>query len=174
MTRLLLIGHGRHGKDTVADMFKSLSGFTWASSSWTAASEVVIPYMVRNGIAEYDSVDACFQDRHAMRGHWFDAIDQFNTPDKTRLARYIMDRNDMYVGMRSPKELWACKAAGLFDAIVWVDASEREPLEGKSSMRIERHEADFVIDNNGALEETRFNVQRLIEGQGWVPDAKKS
>lgn len=159
--KLLIAGHGRHGKDTVAEMFRDRHGYSFASSSWVAAEEVVIPYMVRNNIVEYDSVQACFDDRHAYRAVWFNAISEFNTPDKTRLATYIWDRYDIYVGMRNHKELWACRACGLFDFAVWIDASDRHPPEPSSSMTIEPWMCDFHIDNNGDLDETRLNVDRL-------------
>ena len=42
---------------------------------------------------------------------------------------------------------------GLFDLIVWVDASDRLPLEPATSFNIDKSCADIIINNNGTLDE---------------------
>jgi hypothetical protein len=161
--RLIIVGHARHGKDTVGDLFTKLGGFEWASSSYVAADKVVRPYLKKFYDVEYDTVDECFMDRMHYRAAWYDAITAYNTPDKTKLAQDIFAVNDIYVGLRNKKELWAIRAAGMVDHVVWVDALDRLPPEPASSMSIEPCMADFHIDNNGSLEETEFNVKRLVD-----------
>ena len=132
--RLIIVGHARHGKDTVGGLFTKLGGYNWASSSYVAADKA-----------------------------WYDAITAYNTPDKTKLAQDIFAENDIYVGLRNKKELWAIKTAGIVDHVIWVDALDRLPPEPASSMSIEPWMADYHIDNNGTIEETEFNVMRLLE-----------
>lgn len=180
--KLLIVGHGRHGKDTVAEFFGELGGYTWTSSSLACAEHVCLPWFnSAEHLPSYANAEDCFKDRHGRtpahrsegfefyehREQWFLAISQYNTPDKTRLARKILETSDMYVGMRSRKELWACKAGGVFDFVIWVDGSERHEPEAPGSMQIEPWMADFHIDNNGTLNETRLNVQRLV---GYLED----
>lgn len=175
--KLLLVGHGRHGKDTVADMFTKFGGFTWQSSSLACAKHVCLPHFNNHPrLPSYETAEACFEDRHGStrvfdngaefnydhRSEWFNAIDAYNTPDKTRLARTIMEENDIYVGMRSRRELWACQAGQVFDYVIWVDRSDHLPPEGSGSMQIEPWMADLHIDNNGSLTETEINVRRVI------------
>jgi len=60
---------------------------------------------------------------------------------------------DMYVGMRMKAELDACRDAGIFDYVVWVDRSEHLQEESFASMQLKREHADVTIDNNGTLED---------------------
>ena len=59
MERLVVTGHGRHGKDTVSEMLRDRYGFTFISSSEFAADRVVFPQF----IDRYKSVEECFQSR---------------------------------------------------------------------------------------------------------------
>jgi hypothetical protein len=61
--------------------------------------------------------------------------------------------------MRDRGEISECINQGLFDLIVWVDASDRLPLEDPSSFNIDKSCADVIIDNNGSYEEF---VQKVI------------
>ncbi len=139
--RTLILGHGRHGKDTVAKLISEAGGGSFCSSSRFASVLFVWQAMVARG-HNYASADECYLDRHNHRGLWHDLIAAYNTPDPTRLARELLEVNDMYVGMRSWREVYACIDAQLFDRIVWVDASRRLPLEGPNSMFIS---LDFLV-----------------------------
>jgi dephospho-CoA kinase len=50
----------------------------------------------------------------------------------------------------------------VFDYAVWVDRSDHLPAEDRSSMSLEIWMADYVIDNNGALEDLRRNTRELM------------
>lgn len=160
--KLIIVGHARHGKDTVAEIICKMTGLKCTSSSMIAAEHVVMPYLAKYGVT-YNSVEEAFEDRINHRASWYNAITAFNTPYKTSLANLIFQNNDIYVGLRNQKELWAIKAEGLVDCVIWVDALDRLPPEPKDSMGIEPWEADFHIDNNGPLEETEINIIRLLK-----------
>jgi hypothetical protein len=49
----------------------------------------------------------------------------------------------------------------LFDIIIWVDASERLPLEDASSFNIDKTCADIIIENNGTFEQFKEKAIRL-------------
>lgn len=151
--KLLIIGYGRHGKDTVCEILKQRLGFTFSSSSWFVAERAVFPLMT-----EYETVEDCYNDRHNRRQEWFEAIREFNRLDGARLAREITEKHDIYCGMRSIEEFDACKKAKLFDAVIWVDRSHHLPSESSSSMTITKNMADIVIDNNGTIEDLEKNV----------------
>jgi len=160
----MVVGHARHGKDTVAELLME-RGYTFISSSMAAAERVVLPYLKAKGI-HYDSVEDCFQDRGNHRAEWYNAITGYNTPDKARLGREIYKDYDVYCGLRNSREFHALRNEGAFDVSIFVDASERLPLEDKSSMGIEPWMADYVLDNNGTLEELIplfFNLITTIE-----------
>ena len=125
--KLLIIGYARHGKDTVGEMLSEMHGFKFTSSSMFVAKEVMWDNW---GIAKYADFDEMYEDRVNHRVLWMEMISAYNTPDKTKTASTMIERGyDMYVGMRRQDELDACREKGVFDHVVWVDASDRHPPE---------------------------------------------
>jgi hypothetical protein len=165
--RLMVIGHARHGKDTACEILHTTFGFTFANSSLFVAERAVMPYMASVRGIRYASPEKCYADRHAYRADWFNAISRFNIPDRARLSREIFAQHDIYCGIRNDRELMAARNAGLFQAAIWIDRSDHVPPEPGESMRIERWMADFVVDNNGAIDDLRYNLCQLVKGQRW-------
>jgi hypothetical protein len=54
------------------------------------------------------------------------------------------------------------KNTGVFDYAIWVDRSDCLPEEPRSSMNLEIWMADYVIDNNGSLDELYRSVEDLM------------
>lgn len=164
--RLLIIGHGRHGKDTVAEMINELMGLKFTSSSMFVAQECIWPMW---GHERYRTFEEMFADRVNYRKTWKDLIFAYNTPDRARTARTMLERGfDMYVGMRSRDEFEVAKK--LFDAVIWVDRSQHLPPESPESMELNLHDADHLIDNNGSLNTLMmevFELQRILRLQGY-------
>lgn len=165
LPRVLLVGHARHGKDTVADLMQEYGYRTCASSEFAAEKFIKDWFAEHMGIT-YKTVEECFEDRVNHRKVWFDLITDYNTPDLTRLARELFETHDAYCGMRNKRELWACKNAGVVDHVIWVDASERLPPEDADSNTIEPWMADFVLDNNGDFLELDHNLCVLMRRIG--------
>ena len=63
--------------------------------------------------------------------------------------------------MRDNDEIQECMNQGLFDLIVWVDASDRLPLEPATSFNIDKSCADIIINNNGTLDEFKSRTSRF-------------
>lgn len=163
--KILIIGQARHGKDTVGQILKDGWGYNFQSSSYAAAEKVVYPVLQPK--YGYTSLEEAYADRVNHRSEWKELITAYNTPDKTRLAWEIMESNDAYIGMRCKYELAACRTAGLFDHIVWVDASYRKEPEPLSSNTLTRGMADYVIDNNGSVNDLILEVFKFMR---WVND----
>lgn len=181
---VLVIGHARHGKDTVCEMLSRLYGLRFTSSSAFCADRVVMPAVTalwdeyedeqrgRNSqpptVPRYATVAECFADRVNHRAFWYNTIRAFNQDDPTSLARAIFKENDVYCGLRHRSEFHAVVNAGLPDVVVWVDRSDHLPPEDRSSCSVEPWMADYVVDNNGSLEDLERNVRslfdRLMEG----------
>lgn len=159
--RLLILGHARHGKDTVAEILRDKHGFDFRSSSFFVAEQVVRPELARRGIV-YDSLEDCYADRVNHRATWRDIIADYNEADPSRLSAAILEVADVYVGMRTHREFVA--SVYLFDAILWVDASRRGvPPEGRDSMDIEYNaKLMWWIDNNGSLSDLENEAGRFI------------
>jgi hypothetical protein len=160
LPKLLIIGHGRHGKDTVCEILRDNYGFSFESSS-KFCSKLFIFNDLKDKYG-YANEEECYADRHNHRAEWYDAICDYNVPDAARLGREIFKAHDIYCGLRNKREFFAMKNTGVFDVAVWVDRSDHLPLESKDSMSLEHWMADFTIDNNGTLAELEFNTSQLL------------
>jgi hypothetical protein len=159
--KLLVIGHGRHGKDTVCEMLKDKYSYSFESSS-QFCSKLFIFDMLKDKYGYYNE-EECYADRHNHRAEWYDAICAYNVPDASRLGREIFAAHDIYCGLRNKREFHAMRNTGVFDYAVWVDRSDHLPLEAPTSMSLEQWMSDFTLDNNGTLEELEFNLAQLMK-----------
>jgi len=156
MLKILIIGHARHGKDTVAGILEKSYGYMGEDSS--RASLRIFLFDILKERHGYASLEEAYQDRVNHRGDWYNEICKYNENDKARLGRAIMADNDIYIGMRSQEEIRACKEAKLFDIVIGV-FDPRKPLEPESSFTIDLwKEADVVLVNNG----TKSKLERSI------------
>ena len=159
MKKYLIISHKRWGKDTLAEILNKHFGMKFASSSQTAAD--IFIYDALKEKYGYNNPLECFEDRINHRAEWYNLIKDYNKDDRARLAKEILNYTNCYVGMRDREEIDECVKQGLFDLIIWVDASKRLEEEDKSSFNIDKSYADVVIDNNGTLDEFKERVIRL-------------
>jgi len=158
--KLLIIGHGRHGKDTVCEMLRDKYEYSFESSS-QFCSKLFIYNHLKNQYG-YADEEQCYADRHNHRAEWYDAICAYNVPDAARLGREIFAAHDIYCGLRNKREFFAMQNTGVLDYAIWVDRSDHLPEEDSSSMSLKQWMADFTIDNNGSLEELEFNIDQLM------------
>jgi hypothetical protein len=160
LPKLLIIGHGRHGKDTVCEILRDTYGFSFESSS-KFCSKLFIYNNLKDKYG-YSNEEECYADRHNHRAEWYDAICNYNVPDAAKLGREIFKAHDIYCGLRNKREFFAMKNTQVFDLAIWVDRSDCLPLESKDSMSLEHWMADFTIDNNGSIDDLVFNTKQLI------------
>lgn len=153
--KILILGHARHGKDTVAEMLCEMTGLKFTSSSH-ACLDVIAP-VVELVTGETDK-EKMFEQRTEHRELWKRLIGLYTANDKAALARKILETSDVYVGMRCPLEYEASKH--LFDAIVWVDATGRLGTVD-STMGIER-DCDMIHLNNAG------SIRDLLEQVKWL------
>lgn len=144
----LLLGHGGHGKDSVAEIWNKHFQIPYKGSSFAAAEKIIWPIMEPFGI--YKNIDECYSDRRNHRQLWKTLISGYNADDAARLAIEIYKDVPVYVGMRAMREFEATLAR-FNPFIIWVDASERCPPD--PSMEIPKSVAHLVIDNNGPEED---------------------
>ena len=158
--KLLIIGHGRHGKDTVCEILRDKYNYSFESSS-QFCSKLFIYNDLKDKYG-YANEEECYADRHNHRAEWYDAICAYNEFDAATLGRDIFEEYDIYCGLRNKREFFAMQNTGVFDYAIWVDRSDHLPLESKDSMSLEQWMADFTIDNNSTLEDLKFNLDRLM------------
>lgn len=160
LPKLLIIGHGRHGKDTVCDILKSHYNFSFRSSSEFCAEKFI--YKELKDKYNYKTFIECYNDRHNHRSEWYDMIHDYCSLDHARLGREIFAEHDIYCGLRNKAEFHAMRNTGVFDHAIWVDRSDHLPCEDRSSMTLEIWMADYVIDNNGSLVDLERNTKALM------------
>jgi len=168
--KLMIIGHGRHGKDTVAEILARRFGLKFTSSSWFCAERLMMSAFKKeagNSFSDkwaYTTVEKCFADRHNHRKFWFDTISAYCGSDLARLTRDILAENDIYVGIRNRREFLQARCEALFDYAIWVEAFDRtkyaEPAESND---LAPWMADFVLDNNGTIAELEDRTVKLYE-----------
>jgi hypothetical protein len=150
--KLMVLGYARHGKDSVSEIICREMGLTFESSSKFVAEKAVRPALAAKGIT-YPDFDTMYADRVNHRAAWKDAILAYNTPDRARLGRELFAIHDIYCGLREATELRALQEAGVVDFTIWVDASKRLPPEDVSSCTVTPDMADYILDNNGPVED---------------------
>lgn len=143
---LLVISGMRSGKDTFGEIMASEFGLKYTASSQAAADIFIFDELKDK--YKYETVDDCFNDRFNHRAEWYNLICEYNKDDKARLAKEILKYSDAYIGMRDREEIAECIKQNLFDIVIWIDASDRVPLEGSDSFNIDKSCADIIIENN--------------------------
>ena len=163
---LLIIGHARHGKDTVCEMLSELSNLTFTGSSLLATDLGIFDGIIQKYIkVDVPSIRMArqkfYENKEMFRQEMYEAIREFNREDSIRLAIEVFKNANIYCGLRDRREFNAIRAANLVQLVIWVDASLRCPKEASTSMKLDRTCADIIIENNGSVAELRDKVERL-------------
>ncbi len=158
--KILIVGHGRHGKDTLANMLDVELGFKFRGSSEVAASAVVYPLMSNF----YDSPEDAFSRRHENRELWRAVISDFNREDPARLSKLVCADGHGYTGLRDKREVITTIKSGLFTHVIWIkrpdlkeddstmmfDLSDLETLNRNGFCRqlayVENHTEEVLLD----------------------------
>jgi len=156
MKKILILGCGRSGKDTLAELLQKYYGFSYKSSS-EISNELFIFDKIKDKFG-YKSLEECFNDRFNHRDIWYDMICEYNKYDKSRLSKEILKKYDCYVGMRDLDEFEASKH--LFDVIIYVDANKRVK-EVEDTNKIDIDLAHFIMTNNKTLEDFETKVKTV-------------
>lgn len=159
-TKLIITGHARHGKDTVCEILRDSYGFKFESSSKIACELFLFDKLKEK--YNYKTIEECFEDRVNHRKEWFNEIVKYNKP-LYRLGMYILGHNDIYCGLRNIYEINSIKKNLNHNIYtIWVNADKRHPIESYESISITAEDCDFIIDNNGTIEELKDQVEGLI------------
>ena len=154
--KLLIIGHSRHGKDTVAEMLvERMPWLSFMSSSLFVAQTVVRGDLESIGI-NYLTLEDCYEDRVNHREFWRDSIARYCNPPE-RMAQEILSDHDIYVGMRTRREFVAARP--LFDEVIWVDRSEILPPE--PSCELTQDDATYYYNNNFGKRDLVYEMDDL-------------
>lgn len=160
--KILIIGHGQHGKDTTAEIIQEEFGLSFRASSEAALDIFMFDILQkRHGYKnKQEAIDHKNQSK-AIRKEWHDLITEYNINIPSRLASKILALNDIYVGMRSNREFEDCQKRKMFDLVLGV-FDHRKPTESKESFNIDFFKASqIIIPNTGTLKDLRHRVKLL-------------
>ena len=161
--KLLVLGRARHGKDSFCDILWDYCGLTSASTS-KIANELFM-YEGLKDMFGYENPDECYRDRVNHRQLWFDLIRTYTRQHPSALGEYAWANYDLYNGVRSLEEFKAIKDLNLFDATVWIDASDRLGYTIDNDIcEVTVDDCDYVLTNNGTLDEFIEQVVLFYRG----------
>lgn len=155
--RLLIVGHGRHGKDEVAAVLHGRGRFKYCgSTSWQ-----VLPFIAAHiGIPE----QVAWETRHENRQYWKDYCDIFRKDDPSRLVKLALRNGNIVGGIRDKVEIE--DAVKLFDEVLWVD---RPGFPDDPTVTF--NPADYATDaivNEGTLEQLHEKALAWANSRGWL------
>ena len=157
--KILILGHARHGKDTVARMLAD--ELCW---DYLPTSVYILDSLVYGKVQKakgYDSVAEAYKNRDEDRVLWKLIIDTYTKGEPTKLIKDVLKRSDVYIGLRNSIQLKEAIKENLFDIIIGV-FSPKLPLEETNEIDVFDH-SDFIIYNNGTYEELSQKVIRAAK-----------
>ena len=95
---------------------------------------------------------------------WKESITLLNSPDKSTLARLILQEASIYDGMRCDKEYAASKH--LFDHVLWIDAKARKPKDPSMAIKFDP-DTMLYVDNNGSEQELVAKLCKVYDTHVW-------
>ena len=155
--KILILGHARHGKDTVAKLLQQEMKLRFIPTSMYIAKHIIYPHFQ----SKYKNVDECYEDRVNNRELWFNLINEYSKYDPSRLVKEILKCSDIYVGLRCKKQFNSVKH--LFDVIIWVSRHKHAPKESISSCTVHKTDANILLNNNKTLRDLKYEVQNICK-----------
>lgn len=147
--KILIVGHGRSGKDEAAQFMHEHLGFRYGgSTSWAA-----LPLMANHlGLHPMHA----WEQRHNLRQIWRSHLDYLRRGDPCLLMRIALgDDANIITGVRGGPEIDAAISEGLFDHIVWIN---RPGTPVDPTVDFGPDKATIRIQNSGTLEEFHYQL----------------
>ena len=155
--RLLIVGHGRSGKDTAAEILHG-AGLTYAGSlSWFA-----LPFMAKR---LKQPLQIAWERRHEHRMAWYHGCNELRREDPLFLVRLALAEANVVTGLRDIAEITAAKEENLFDEILWV---ERNGTPIDPTLTYGKEQCSDVVFNNGTLAEFKENLLAWATVKGFL------
>jgi hypothetical protein len=158
---IAILGRGRAGKDTAGEWFGSYTDLVYTGST-------SMPLCMLIATKKNIPLDVCWKSRHAEREYWYNFANELRANDPTLLARISLELGDMVIGLRDDFELQACKDAGLFDLVIWIERDV--PVD--PTLKFDSSACDIIIENNTTIPELHIKLQNLCKFAGLAVSSK--
>ena len=114
--KIIICGHGRHGKDTMAEYLEAIHGFAFVSSSKFCSAKLM--FNTLKDKYGYKTPLECFEDRHNHRTEWFDTISEYCKENPAKLTKEIFGIYlDVFASASVPKDSKLSKGFVLFASL---------------------------------------------------------
>lgn len=162
--RVLLIGHGDHGKDAAAEILTRRYG-----GGAVSVSALALDLFLWDMLSDvYPTRAAAYADRKNNRELWFHAIAAFNRrPGCAPILERAAAQFCFVTGARNRAEFQAARP--LFDLVMWIDGATRGAPEALASMELGPADADLIVPNHGDLSDLERAAVAALIGKGWPP-----
>lgn len=152
-TKLLLVGHGRAGKDEAGEYLAKITNLKFAGTTSLYLAKYVAKELGRSEAEVYAT-------RHADRDEWYRIGNELRLNDPGVLVRESMENGDIIGGVRDIEEVVYCRENNVVDLIVWIE-NNRVPVD--PTLKFTSREADIIIQNNWGLGEYHGRLRRLAK-----------
>lgn len=155
---ILIVGHGRSGKDTAAEFLHGRGSLRYAGSfSWFA-----LPFMAEHlGLPP----QLAWERRHQNRKEWFDYCNWLRRDDPLFLARLALKSGNVVTGLRDRVEMDAARASGLFSSILWIHRPGN-PVD--PTVKFTAADSTDYLVNDGTLPAFEARVLRWAHEKGYL------
>jgi len=154
--KLMLVGHGRAGKDEAGEWFARNTSLTFAGTT----SKYLCKHVSRElGVPE----DECYATRHENRELWWRIGKKVREQDPGCLIRESLAHGDVIGGVRDLAEVIYARESRCVDLIIWIarDSAPTDPtVEFNSS------HCDMIIENHWGLDVYHERLKRLAIALG--------
>jgi hypothetical protein len=154
--RILVVGHGRAGKDTACEYLASVTHLRFAGSTSVYLAKHVA---ARLGVSKEEA----YRSRHANRSLWHRVGNEVRRQDPGLLLRESLAQAEIAAGVRDLAEIEVCRREDLVDLIVWV-ANDR--VSRDATLTFGERECDITVPNHWGLDEFRGRLLRLARFAG--------
>lgn len=170
--RILVVGFGRAGKDTAAEMLEKITRIPYAGSTSWAAKELVARRLRLHPQVAWET-------RHQRREEWKKICDDIRRHDPTKLIRMALETvneekssgltagwSGIVAGCRDRVELIAAKNEKIFDHIIWI---ARPGIPQDPTVTFSAMDCQDIIFNDGSLDKLRSTLFTWAEHHSLVP-----
>lgn len=114
MNNIMILGHGRHGKDESAAILSKYTGLKYSGSS----SYYLCDYAAAElGVSWQEAYD----NRHANRAFWYNLGKRLRSEDPGLLVKKCLEHGNIVAGFRELCEIEFAINSGMIQHVVWVE-----------------------------------------------------
>ena len=158
LPKILIVGPGRCGKDSLGEFIHKHSKHTYAGST----SKFLAKYVARKfQIFE----EQAYSLRHEHRQQWFEIGNAIRESNHGKLQKEALDVGNVVAGIRDFREAaWACYNE-IYDHIIWIDAD----VEPDPTLTFTSHDIAVMLQGR----KTRLMIIKNNKDSQFFADARK-